>query len=35
MPGLVEDKSGCVSLYALKRIQFVVRDTSKHRITIV
>ena len=31
MPGLMEDKSGCKILYALKLIQFVVRDTSKKR----
>ena len=35
MPGLTEDKSGCMILYALKLIQFVVRDTSKERITVV
>ena len=35
MPGLTEDKSGCMILYALKLIQFVVRDTSKDRITVV
>ena len=35
MPGLTEDKSGRMILYALKLIQFVVRDTSKKRITIV
>ena len=35
MPGLMEDKSGCMILYALKLIQFVVRDTSKERITVV
>ena len=29
MPGLPEDKLGCMILYALKLIQFVVRDTSK------
>ena len=34
-PGLTEDKSGCMLLYALKLIQFVVRDTSKGRITVV
>ena len=32
MPRLTEDKLGCVILYALKLIQFVVRDTSKKRI---
>ena len=35
MPGLREDKSGCMILYALKLTQFVVRDTSKKRITVV
>ena len=35
MPGLTDDKSGCMILYALKLIQFVVRDTSKKRITVV
>ena len=35
MPGLTEDKSVCVILYALKLIQFVVRDISKKRITVV
>ena len=35
MPGLTEDKSGCMILYALKLIRFVVRDTSKKRITVV
>ena len=34
MPGLTEDKSGCMILYALKLIQFVVRHTSKKRITV-
>ena len=34
-PGLMEDKSGYMILYALKLIQFVVRDTSKKRITVV
>ena len=34
MPGSTEDKSGCMILYALKCIQFVVRDTSKKRITV-
>ena len=32
MPGFTEDKSGCV---ILKIIQFVVRDTSKKRSTVV
>ena len=32
MPGLTEDKSGCMILYALKLIQFVVRDISKVRM---
>ena len=35
MPGLPEDKLGCTILYALKFIQFVARDTSKRRITVV
>ena len=35
MPRLTEDKSGCMVLYALKFIQFVVGDTSKKRITVV
>ena len=35
MPELTEDKSGCMILYALKLIQFVVSDTSKKRITVV
>ena len=35
MPGLMKDKSGCMILYALKLIQFVVRETSKERITVV
>ena len=35
IPGLTEDKSGYIILYALKLIQFVVRDTSKKRITVV
>ena len=35
MPGLTEDKSGCMILYAPKLIQFVVRDTSKKKITVV
>ena len=35
MPGLAEDKSGYMILYALKLIQFGVRDTSKKRITVV
>ena len=35
MPGLKEDKSGCMILYALKLIQLVVRDTNKKRIAIV
>ena len=32
---LTEDKSGCMVLYALKSIQFVVRDTNEKRITVV
>ena len=35
MPGLTEDYSGSMLLYALKFIQFVVRETSKQRITII
>ena len=35
MPGITADKSGCMILYVLKLIQFVVRDTSKKRITVV
>ena len=35
MPGLTEDKSECMSLYALKFIQFVVREANKKRITVV
>ena len=35
MPGLTKDKSGCTILYALKLVQFVVRETSKERITVV
>ena len=35
MSVVAEDKSGCMILYALKLIQFVVRDTSKERITVV
>ena len=35
MPGLTEDKSGCMILYALKLIQLVARDASKERITVV
>ena len=35
MPGLTEDTSGCTTLYALNFIQFVVRDASKKRITVV
>ena len=35
IPGLTEDKSGCIILYALKIIQLVVGDTSKKRITVV
>ena len=35
MPGLTEVKSGCMILYVLKLIQFVVRDTSKNRLTVV
>ena len=35
MPGLMEDKSGCMILYVLKLIQLVVRETSKKIITEV
>ena len=35
MPGLTEGKSGYMILYALKLLQYVVRDTSKKRITVV
>ena len=35
MPGLTEDKLGCMILYVLKFIQFVVRDTRKKRNTVV
>ena len=35
MPGLMKDKSRCMILYALKLIQFVIRETSKERITVV
>ena len=35
MPGLTEDKSGCMILHALKLIQFVVKNTNKKRITVV
>ena len=35
MPGHSEDKFGCMILDVLKLIQFVVRDTSKKRITVV
>ena len=35
MPGLTEDKSGCMVLCALKLIQFIVRDASKERISVV
>ena len=35
MPGRTEDKSGCMILYALKFIQFVVTYTSKKRTTVV
>ena len=35
MRGLTEDKSGCMVLYTLKLIPFVVRETSKERITVV
>ena len=35
MPVLTVNKLGCIILYALKRIQDVVMDTSKKRITVV
>ena len=35
MLGLTEDKSGCMTLYVPKLIQFVVGDTSKKRIAVV
>ena len=35
MSGLTEDNLCCMILYALKLIQFVVRDTSKKRIAVV
>ena len=35
IPGLTKEKSGCMILYVLKLIQFVVRETSKEIITIV
>ena len=35
MPGLTEDKSDSMILYSLKFILFVVRVTSKKRITVV
>ena len=35
MPGLKKDKSGCMILYVLKLIQFVVRERSEERITVV
>ena len=35
MLGLTKDKAGCMILHALKLIQFVVRETSKERITVV
>ena len=35
MPGLTEDKLGCIILHALKFIQFVVRDPSKKTIIVV
>ena len=35
MPELTKDKSGCMISYALKFIQFVVREISKERITVV
>ena len=35
MPRLTKDKSCCMILHTLKLIQFVVRDTSKKRVTVV
>ena len=35
MAELTEDKLGIMILYALKFVQFIVRDTSKKRITVV
>ena len=35
MLGLTADKWGCMILYTLKNIQFVVRETSKKRVTVV
>ena len=35
MPGFTENKEGCMILYALRRIEFVVRDISRKRITVV
>ena len=35
MPGLTKDKSGFIILNVLKLIQFVVRETSKERMTVV
>ena len=35
IPGLTNCKSGCMILYAAKLIQFVARDTSKKRMTVV
>ena len=35
MPGHTKDKSGCMILYTLQLIQFVVRETGKERITVV
>ena len=32
MPGFTEDESGCMILYALKLIQFVVMETSKEEL---
>ena len=32
---LTKDKSACVILYSLKLIKFVIRETSKERITVV
>ena len=35
MPGLMEDKSGCMILYALKFFPFAVRDINMKRIAVV
>ena len=35
MPGLTEDKSGCMIVHALKIFQFVVRAINKNIISVV